>query len=124
MKTTLYLMLMSALLIGCAKTKGIVFCEGISPAGDGVNCGKKFEDGELTALIASDNPFGVKTISVRIYEIKNNKTEQIEAIPVEVKPEARAATVNLAFYAGGKYVVRAMTGNVLIGENQLEIVER
>jgi hypothetical protein len=124
MKPSLYGILLLALLIGCAKSSGIQFCEGVSPAGDGVNCGHKFEDGDLTALITSPDLFGVKTIYLQIYDVKNDQERKIETIPVEVKPDARTVAANLSLYTGGRYVVRIMNNNVLIGENRLEIIEK
>jgi hypothetical protein len=124
MKPSLYVMLLLALMIGCAKSSGIQFCEGVSPAGDGVNCGHKFEDGDLTAFITSPDLFGVKTIYLQVYDIKNGQERKIETIPIEVKPDTRTVSANLSFYTGGRYVVRVMNNNVLIGENRLEIIEK
>jgi hypothetical protein len=110
---------------GCSKSNKLRFCEGVSPEGDGVNCGKKFEDGELTAVITAGDPFGVNAISVQILEIRENKKpEKIETVTVDVKPDKQMATANLSFYTGGKYIVRAMKNDVLIGESELEIVEK
>jgi hypothetical protein len=124
MKPSLYAILLISLLIGCAKSSGVQFCEGVSPAGDGVNCGHKFEDGEVTVLITSPDVFGVKTIFLQIYDVKNGQERKIDTTPVEVKPDAKTATANLSLYTGGNYVVRVTNNNALIGENRLEIVEK
>src|SRR4030042_1007406 len=123
MKTILCCLLLSALLVGCAKTKEIQFCEGILPEGKGVNCGTKFEDGELTVLITSNEPFGVKTIALQVYVVNDKKTEKVESITVDVKPDKETATANLSFYTGGRYIVRAMSRDTLIGEGRIEIAE-
>jgi len=124
MKPGIFLLLIFLILGNCSKSNNIQLCEGITPDGAGVNCGKKFEDGELTAVITSEDPFGVKTLLVIIYEIKEKKTDKIETIPVDVNPDKQTATVNLSFYTGGRYSVRAMKNDVLIGEREVEIVEK
>ena len=121
---TVFLTLVALIFGGCLKSNKIQLCEGVTPEGDGVNCGKKFEDGELTAVITSEDPFGVKTISVHVYEIKEQKTDKIETIQVDVNPDKQTATVNLSFYTGGRYSVRAMKNDVIIGEKEVEIVEK
>lgn len=124
MKKLLFCVMVIALLTGCSKSKAIQFCEGVSPEGEGVNCGVTFEDGELTALIRTEEPFGVNTITLQVYEIRENKTEKTGSHPVSVRPDRNTASANLSFYSGGKYRVRAMSGNISIGENEITIVER
>jgi hypothetical protein len=124
MKKGIYLLLIIALSAGCSKSKEIQFCEGVSPKGEGVNCGARFYEGELTAVINADEPFGVKTISVQVYEVKDKKMEKIETISVDVKPDDQTAPVNLSLYSGGTYTVRAFKNDVRIGEGQISIRER
>ena len=124
MKKLLLACLFLSLVAGCSRSKAIQFCEGVSPKGEGVNCGTKFEDGELTAVINSPEPFGSKSITVQVFEIKDKKTEKIDSITVDVKPDRQTASVNLAFYSGGKYMVKASKKDVAIGSAELAIVER
>jgi len=124
MKNVLMLCIILSLTAGCSKTKAIQFCEGVSPEGKGVNCGTKFEDGELTAVINSEEPFGVKTITVQVFDTKNKKTEKIDTLTVDVKPDRQTASVNLAFYAGGTYLVRASKRETSIGSAEITIEER
>lgn len=112
------------LVTGCSKSKEIQFCEGVSPAGEGVNCGTKFEDGELTAVINSEEPFGVKTITVQVLEVRGGKAEKIETLSVDVKPDKQTASVNLSLYSGGIYLVRAYKKDTRIGSAQITIEER
>jgi hypothetical protein len=113
-----------SVITACSKSKTIEFCEGVSPDGKGVNCGSKFEDGELTAVVNGEEPFGVKTITVQIFEVKKNKTEKIETLSLEVKPDKDTAMVNLSFYSGGRYMVTAQKNDARIGSGEVEIVER
>ena len=123
-KSLSFLFLTVLIVTGCSKTNTIQFCEGVKPDGEGVNCGKKFEDGELTAVIISEDLFTTKTITVQIDEMKNNKREKVETLTVDVKPDKQTAAVNLSFYTGGKYIVQALNNNVLIGEESVEIIEK
>lgn len=124
MKKLLLACVLMTLVSGCSKTKAIQFCEGVSPEGKGVNCGTKFEDGELTAVINGEEPFGVKTITVQVFEKKDGKTEKIDTLTVDVKPDRQTASVNLAFYAGGTYLVRASKRETGIGSAEITIEER
>ncbi|HOT46352.1 MAG TPA: hypothetical protein PLM53_10550 [Spirochaetota bacterium] len=124
MKKLLMACVILSLMTGCSRSKAIQFCEGVSPEGKGVNCGTKFEDGELTAVINSEEPFGVKTITVQVYEKKGGTTEKIDTLTVDVKPDRQSASVNLAFYAGGTYLVRASRRETSIGSAEITIEER
>jgi hypothetical protein len=124
MKNLLFACMILSLMAGCSKSREIQFCEGVSPKGEGVNCGTKFEDGELTAVINSAEPFGVKSITVQVFEVKERKTEKIDTISVDVKPDRQTASVNLSFYSGGKYIVRAYKKDTSIGSAEIAIEER
>ncbi len=124
MKNVLLLCVILSLMAGCSKSKAIQFCEGVSPEGEGVNCGTKFEDGELTAVINSEEPFGVKSITVQVFEKKEKKTEKIDALTVDVKPDRQTAWVNLSFYTSGAYIVKAFKRDTTIGSAEIAIEER
>jgi hypothetical protein len=124
MKQAIYLLIMFLLAAGCSKAKNIEFCMGVSPKGEGIKCGTKFEDGDLTAVIKGNEPFGVKSLTVQVFESKNDKTEKIETLSFDVLPEMESASVNLSFYSGGKYIVRAFKNDVRIAEGEIVIVER
>jgi len=124
MKWIPFFLILMSVITACSKSKTIEFCEGVSPDGKGVNCGSKFEDGELTAVVNGEEPFGVKTITVQIFEVKKNKTEKIETLSLEVKPDKDTAMVNLSFYSGGRYMVTAQKNDARIGSGEVEIVER
>jgi len=118
------MLMMLLVMAACSKLKTIEFCEGVSPEGKGVNCGAKFEDGELNAVIISEEPFGVKNITVQVFEVKKNKNEKIETLSVDVKPDSDRAMVNLSFYSGGRFLVTAQKNDIRIGSGEVEIVER
>lgn len=108
----------------CSRGRAVQFCEGVKPDGDGVNCGVKFETGELTALIKSSRPFGGKSIKLVVTEVGGKKTEKIETVVADVKPDRDRAAVPLSFYTDGTYRVTAMNGDETIGEGKIEIVDR
>ncbi len=118
------LLMLLSVMSACSKSKTIEFCEGVSPEGKGINCGAKFEDGELNAVITGEEPFGVKAITVQVFEVKRNKNEKIETLSVDVKPDSDRAMVNLSFYSGGRYLVTAQKNETRIGSGEVEIVER
>jgi hypothetical protein len=124
MKRLLYLVAVLALMSGCSRSNNIQFCEGVSPEGKGINCGSRFEDGELTVLITGEEPFGVKSIMVQVYEVRGNGNEKKETVTVNVKPDGQTAMVNLSFYTGGTYIVRALKNNAQFGEGKIVIVEQ
>jgi len=124
MKWISCLLILLSVMAACSKSKTIEFCEGVSPEGKGVNCGAKFEDGELTAVINSEEPFGVKTITVQVFEVKKNKTEKIETLSVDVKPDMDRVMVNILFYSGGRYMVTAQKNETRLGSGEVEIIER
>jgi hypothetical protein len=102
-----------------------MFCEGASTSGDGVNCGTKFESGDVSVILTSEDPFNAKTVVVSVYEFKpdTGRYEKTETINADVKPNASRANVNIPFYAPGKFRVRAYANNTLIGESDIEIAD-
>lgn len=122
-KLIIYLFI-SLFLAGCKGDRNISFCEGVTPEGKGVNCGIKFSTGELTALITSKDPFETEKLYVSILAVKKQRTDKVETITVDVKPEDERATVNLSLYNEGKFQIK-VTGkeNKVIGEGDIEIVD-
>ena len=94
-------------LLGCKSERGISFCEGISPDGEKINCGKKFTTGDLTAIVESDKPFETDKINIAILELKKYRNEKVQSLSVAVKPEESIARINLSFYNEGQYKVQA-----------------
>ncbi len=124
MKKLFFFVMVLTLMTGCSKSKAVQFCEGVSPEGEGVNCGTRFEEGELTAVIRAEAPFGVKTISLHVFEVNQNKAEKTATLTVDVRPDRNTASATLSLYTEGKYRVKAMSGNNVIGDGEISIVER
>ncbi|MBN2159020.1 MAG: membrane lipoprotein lipid attachment site-containing protein [Spirochaetes bacterium] len=124
MKKIIFIIAVVALVAGCSKSNRIQFCEGASPEGKGINCGSTFEDGELTALITSEEPFGVKSISVQVYRAGESASEKVETVTADVRPDEQTALVNLSFYTGGTYQVKALKNNTQFSEGTIVIVEQ
>lgn len=108
----------------CSRGKALQFCEGVKPDGTGVNCGTKFETGDLTAVIKSSKPFGGKSLKLIITDVSGRKAEKIETVVVDVKPESDSASATLSLYTDGKFSVRVMNGDDLVGEGTIEVVDR
>ena len=123
MKTLIPIILLSIVLAGCGKSKQILFCEGISKQGEGVHCGEKFEAGDLTAVIKSDGPFETDSITVDIYRVENTLEHMIHTVTAETKPDETQATTTLSFYKGGTYRVKAVKGDAVLAQSDIEIVD-
>lgn len=123
MKNIHLIFLSLSLLWSCSKAGTIQFCEGVTPKGDGVNCGKKFESGDVSALINGEEPFGVKEIMVQVTRKRENKSEVVEKITINVLPDKQTVTANLSFYSAGTYSVTARKNNAVIGSGEIEIVD-
>ncbi len=107
MKRAIILLLSISLLAGCKAAKTIEFCEGVSPEGQGVNCGEKFSTGEITVLIKPGSPFGAQKITINIYSKGKYKAEKVDSVSLEVNPEDTVAKTNLHFYDEGDFTVEA-----------------
>lgn len=123
MKRVMSILVILSVLGGCGRSRDIEFCEGISPEGKGVKCGKKFTTGELSALVTTREPFGVQTITLKIFRTGESRDEPVETLSVKVKPDQVSAFTNLSLYNEGRYRVEAMKKETVIGEGSVEIVE-
>jgi hypothetical protein len=118
----IFLLLIPFLFIsGCTKKPNITFCEGVTPDGKGIDCGIKFETGDLTAMIKSDKAFGVNRIDVAVFELNDKKSEKVETKTIDVPPDEVHTNINLEFYKPGKFRITAMNGSEKIGEGEIEI---
>ncbi len=114
---------------GCKEEKNIRFCEGVDKDGKEVNCGIKFETGDLTAVIKSTSPFETEKIDVSVSELENFrkpgtvKEVVIEKLTVDVKPEKSKATTRLSFYREGHYRVKGSKKGSIFAEGDIEIVD-
>jgi hypothetical protein len=109
-------------LAGCSKETDIKFCEGVTPEGKGVNCGKKFSTGELTALFSSEQPFGTETLTLQVIDEKREMQNSVEKRSLTVDPGAKQATTNLSFYNPGTYRVDVQKNEETISSGSVEIV--
>jgi hypothetical protein len=114
---------------GCKESKNLLFCEGVDKDGNEINCGSKFETGELTAIIKSSSPFETEKISVSVYELENFgkpgtlKEVVVDTLSLDVKPEESKAVTNLSFYRGGHYRVKGSKGKDVFANGDIEIVD-
>ena len=116
---------LAALLVlsSCSKKKDIEFCEGVSPGGQGVNCGTVFEYGDVTALIKSRERFGTDRISVKIDILEKNKLIAVDIIKAEVRPDEIETIINLPLYKRGEYQITVLRGDTVLAEEKIEIAE-
>ncbi len=124
MKLWVIVALISSLgFAGCSKGKGIQFCEGVTPDGEGVNCGVEFETGELTAVITSERPFGQEKIDIEVYDIGGSSKQKLDTVRADVKAAESAVNVTLPFYTEGKYLVSAKVKDESISEGEIKITD-
>lgn len=116
-------MIMVLLHFNCKESKNIMFCEGVSPDGKGINCGIKFETGDLSAVIRSSGPFETGKINIDIFEVGKKEIVKTESLVLEVKAESTSAMANLSFYRGGQFNVKASKDGKVFAEGDIEIVD-
>ena len=123
MRKVLIVSVILCLLYGCGKKHEILFCEGVSPSGDGVSCGTVFESGDLTMLVKSESQFSADQIKILINEIKGEKVSLIKSMPVPVNPEENKVAVPLSFYSEGSYTVKAVKDDEEIANGNIKIID-
>ncbi len=105
---------------GCKNNETVFFCEGITPDGETVKCGKKFYSGDLTVVIRTDGK-NEESILVKVdSEGRKNGEFQKEIKTEKNKP---VNSIVLPFYNEGKYNVKAYSGDLLISSGEVEIIE-
>ncbi len=105
MRTFLTAFLCVIFLIGCKEDETIKFCEGMTPDGKEVNCGKVFSLGDLSISIMSKDVFATDKITVNILEKTKFKNEFIESKTVEVKPDENKSITDIRLYKEGVYLI-------------------
>jgi len=123
MKKFMICLLLLFLSAGCSKSRNVMFCEGSSTEGEGVNCGTRFEGGDLTAIIKSSKSFGTDKIDLKIYETGKNTSVLIRTQQVNVNPDRKQATADMSFYSSGLYRVEALYNGKVFADGDVEIVD-
>lgn len=121
MKKGLIVLLVVSVLVSCGKEETIKFCEGMDQEGQGVNCGTKFETGDLTAVIKVKEPFGVTKLTVRVLDTRRDNAV-IETVTVNVKEEDLTASANLRLYNSGVFNVEVLKDKNVISQGKVEMV--
>ncbi len=112
------------ILFSCAKTPVISFCEGVDKNGKGIQCGKKFSTGDLTALINTPERFETESLIIVISKKTNYKNEKIEDVTHAVASDSSSATVPLSFYIEGEYLIEAYgKDRRLLGSEWLQVID-
>jgi len=114
-------LIVSIFFLSCARVPDIQFCEGLTIEGKGKNCGTVFTTGELTAIIRNAKSFGSNSITVNIYQKRNNLQQKIQSIDIEVKNTDTQTNDNLPFYNTGVFQVEATANGVVFGRSSITI---
>lgn len=121
MKKLLITVIIAAAVSGCSKSEEIKFCEGVDTEGKGVNCGKVFTTGDLTAVISSKAPFEADSITVNIRRVDGDRKKDEKTMQVETGREKKSANTTLQFYNAGIYIVEAALAENKKAEGTVEI---
>ena len=120
-KLILSVILVSTFLVSCKKDPGILFCEGLTTDGKGTNCGTVFTIGDLTTVIKRARGFGSNSITVDVYERRNNLNQKIESINIDVKNTDTQASTNLSFYNTGVFQIEVKANDEIIAQHSITI---
>ena len=121
MKKFIIAAVIASVLTGCSKKDGVKFCEGVDTEGNGVNCGKVFTTGDLTAVINNKTPFEADTITVKIIRTDGDRKKPEKSLSLSVGREKKIANATLQFYNSGKYLVEAYRSDDKIAEGSIEV---
>jgi len=121
MKKLAVTLLLALTAAGCSKNEGISFCEGVDTEGKGVNCGKIFTTGDLTAVIKSKTPFETDSITVKVTKTDGEKKKAEKTFTVKTDSDKSSANTTLQFYNSGKYLVEAVKGEEKVAEGTVEV---
>ena len=119
-----FLMLISLIsFLSCKKEPDILFCEGLTTAGKGKDCGTVFTTGDLTSIIKRTKGFGSNSVTVDVYQKRNNLKTKIETINIEVRNTDTQTNTNLSFYNEGVYQIEVKANNTVFAEANITIRE-
>ena len=113
--------IVSIFFLSCKKEPDIQFCEGLTTQGKGKDCGTVFTTGDLTAVIKRAKGFGNNSITVNIYQKRDNLKQKMESLNLEVKNTDTQTNANLSFYNTGVYQVEAKAGDEIFAESIITI---
>jgi len=115
------LIIVTVFLLSCKREPDIQFCEGLTVDGKGKDCGTVFTTGDLTAIIKKNSGFGSNSITVNVYQRRNNLKQRIESIDVEVRSADTKTNTNLSFYNAGVYQIEAIANDIVFAESRITI---
>ena len=120
-KLILFIILVSIFLFSCKREPDILFCEGLATDGRGTNCGTVFTAGDLTAVIKRTRGFGSNSITVNIYERRNNLRQRVDTVNIEVRNSDTTTNTNLSFYNVGTFEVEVTANETVIAQHSITI---
>ena len=111
-------------MLSCKKRSPVIFCEGVSTDGKGINCGTKFSTGDLTAVILVDERFETENLKIVISRKTSYKNEPVSVLNHTVASDKNSANVPLSLYIEGDYVVEAFgKDDRTLGSGNITIVD-
>jgi len=108
----------------CKKQTPVTFCEGVDKEGVGVQCGKKFSTGDLTAVVQVKERFETESLKIVISRKTSYKNEPVSTITHKVESDKGQTTVPLSFYIEGDYVVDVFgKDDKTLGSGSISVVD-
>ena len=124
MKRFVIIICFLSIFVGCKEESLLKFCEGKSPDGVEINCGKVFSAGDLSIQITGKETFGIDKLTVNIFVEKKYKKEKVDSLTIDVKPDDSKAGTDIKLYEEGKYSVEIFGKDGLkIADGAVEIVD-
>ncbi len=124
MKRFVIIICFLSIILGCKEDSVLKFCEGKSPDGVEINCGKVFSAGDLAIHLSGKETFGVDKLTVNIFVKKKYKKEKVDSLTIDVKPDDSKAGTDIKLYEEGEYFVEVYGKDGLkIADGAVEIVD-
>lgn len=124
MKKIKFLILILLIILSCKSKKTVEFCEGVSPEGEGINCGERFSTGEVTVIIKPESTFTGTKIEIDVYKKTKYKSEKIESHSIQINPEKPDVHTNIYFYDEGEFFLEVLgQGKEKIAEGSVNIID-
>jgi hypothetical protein len=107
----------------CSKKGDVSFCEGIDADGKGINCGKVFSTGDLTAVFEAKDDFGTDTLSLKVFNEADGDRKPEQTVSVKVKSDESKGRAELEMYDEGQFHVVIEKKGEPVAEGKIEIID-
>jgi hypothetical protein len=107
----------------CSKKGDMSFCEGVDTDGKGINCGKVFSTGDLTAVFEVKDNFGTDTLTLKVFNEADGDRKPEQTVSVKVKSDENKGRAELEMYDEGQFNVVIEKKGEPVAEGKIEIID-